>query len=131
MSQLSESTHKVLCDTLNRLLDEQGTSLLKQPLRLEGWLRDLHPELRAAVSVVMECLHTNLCYSEGSVSDVSSKLSKQSGVSPNWADFGIRVWRATLRGRGVSTLITQQANNTQTVEQVLSIYRTPADLEKI
>ena len=131
MSQSTESSQQVLCDTLNRLFDEHGTGLLQQPLRLEGWLRDLHPELRAAVSVVMECLHTNLCYAEGSMSDVSSKLTKQSGVAPNWADFGIRVWRTILRGRGVSTPVIQQANNTQTVEQVLGIYRTPAVLEKL
>ena len=73
MSQVSESSHQVLCDTLNQLLDVHGTGLLQQPLRLEGWLRDLHPELRAPVSVVMECLHTNLCYAEGSTSDFSSK----------------------------------------------------------
>ena len=35
-----------------------------------------------------------------------------------------------LRSRDVSTPVIQQANTTQTVEQVLGIYRTPAVLRK-
>ncbi len=131
MSAVSNSTFQAVCATIGKLLDEQGNDLLHQPLRLEGWLRDLHPDDRAAISVVMEGLYTQLCYAEGPLSELSATLTRRSGIAPNWADFGMRVWRTSLKGRGVSIPTPQRQNTTQTVEQALSKYRTPASLEKI
>ena len=48
---------------ISDLLQKCGLQLLEQPLRLEGWLRDIYPEHRAPVSVAMEALQTQ-CHLE-------------------------------------------------------------------
>ena len=54
----SEHLRQDMGRTIAGLLDPCGLRLLEQPLRLEGWLRDLYQDHRAAVSVVIEGLLT-------------------------------------------------------------------------
>ena len=53
MSAPSDQLRQDMSRTIAGLLDQCGLRLLEQPLRLEGWLRDLYPDHRAAVSVAM------------------------------------------------------------------------------
>jgi len=97
MSKPTESTRQELTQTLQTLLQSEGILLLEQTLRLEGWLRDLHPDLRAPVSVVMEGLHTGVYLESGSLADASALLSARSGLSPQWSDFAVRIWKDVLK----------------------------------
>ena len=128
MSRPTESLQRTLIATLNQCLDEQGVALLQETLRLEGWLRDLLPEHRGAVSCVMEGLHTEICHATGSIQDVAALLSLRAGLTPAWADFSVRVWRAVLKNRQVhgsveAIIPTESKRNVQTVDAVLSQYR--------
>ena len=42
--------------TLHSLFEEYGVNLLKTPLRLEGFLKDLHPEEPRSVFLICEAL---------------------------------------------------------------------------
>ncbi len=106
MSKPTEQVYTALVTTLRDLLETQGVVLLSQPLRLEGWLRDLHPNSRAAVSVIMEGIHTDVYLENGSISELSALLSLRSGVSPQWADFGVRLWKSVLKGYDTERLMT-------------------------
>ena len=128
MSRPTDGLQRTLIEMLNRCMDEQGITLLQDPLRLEGWLRDVLPEHRSAVSCVMEGLHTEICYATGSIQDVAALLSLRAGLTPAWADFAVRVWRTVLKNRQVHGSIetvaaTELENHVQTVDAVLSRYR--------
>jgi hypothetical protein len=128
MSRPTEGLQRTLVETLNQYMDEQGIAVLQDPLRLEGWLRDVLPEHRGAVSCVMEGLHTEICDATGSIQDVAALLSLRAGLTPAWADFSVRVWRAVLKNRQMhhsteSVPSTESENHVQTVDAVLSHYR--------
>lgn len=106
MSKPTDQVYTALADTLRDLIEAQGLVLLSQPLRLEGWLRDLHPNSRAAVSVIMEGIHTDVYLENGPISELSALLSLRSGVSPQWADFGVRLWKSVLKGYDTERLMT-------------------------
>ncbi len=141
MSKPTEQVYAALTSTVRGLIEEQGVGLLSQPLRLEGWLRDLHPDSRAAVSVVMEAIHTGVYLEKGTLSDVSALLSLRSGLSPQWSDFGARLWKSVLKGYDTERLmpvgvvhrvgnesptkdlLTDSVVHIPTVEEVLGPYR--------
>lgn len=129
MSTPSEALRQQLGETIAGLIDECGLMLLDQPLRLEGWLRDLYPAQRAAVSVVLEGLHTNCHISTEALQDVAARLALRAGVSPQWADFAVRVWRVALKGHKIDAQVVQSVQTPkagsmlQTVESVLGQFR--------
>ena len=133
MSLPSEPLRQQMGLTISELLQTCGLQLLEQPLRLEGWLRDLYPEHRAAVSVVIECLQTQCHVGSGSVQDVSARLALRSGLAPQWADFGVRLWRVALKGHKLDVQVVQAIHSnaetaissgvTQTVEAILGPFR--------
>ena len=65
---------------ISALLQKCGLQLLEQPLRLEGWLRDIYPEHRAPVSVAMEALQTQ-CHLEASHSGCLRSIGFAIGLS--------------------------------------------------
>ena len=133
MSSPSESLRQQMGQTISDLLQTCGLQLLEQPLRLEGWLRDLYPEHRAAVSVVIESLQTQCHVESGSVQDISARLALRSGLAPQWADFGVRLWRVALKGHKLDVQVVQTIHSnadtaisggvTQTVEVILGPFR--------
>ena len=133
MSGPSDQLRQEMSMTLAGLLDQCGLRLLEQPIRLEGWLRDLYPDHRAAVSVVIEGLLTQCHLASGMVQDVSARLALRSGLSPQWADFGVRLWRTALKDHklDVERVQISQSNLdasmvggvTQTVETILGPFR--------
>ena len=130
MNGPTESVRQKITETLKYLVNSQGVSLLNKPLRLEGWLRDVHPDLRAPVSVVMECIHTGVYLEKGATGDVTAMLSVRSGVSPQWSDFGVRIWRDVLKGHQLEKNVLNVKGegemiepSRQTVEMMLGTYR--------
>ena len=93
-SQLRQEMGAMISD----LLQQCGLQLLEQPLRLEGWLRDIYPEHRAPVSVAIEALQTQCHLESGAVQDVSARLAALEEVSANVSsdspslDVGSYVW---------------------------------------
>ena len=118
---------------ISDLLQQCGLQLLEQPLRLEGWLRDIYPEHRAPVSVAIEALQTQCHLESGAVQDVSARLALRSGLAPQWADFGVRLWRVALKGHKLDVQVVQSIHSntdstisggvTQTVEAILGPFR--------
>lgn len=130
MNGPTEQVRQKITETLRGLLEKHGVSLLSQPLRLEGWLRDLHSDIRAPVSVVMECIHTGVYLEKGSIGDVAALFSVRGGVSPQWADFGVRIWKNVLKGYRLEkqVLNNESAVGTlettcHTVEMMLGVHR--------
>ena len=130
MNGPTESVRLKITETLKYLLTSHGVSLLNQPLRLEGWLRDVHPDLRAPVSVVLECIHTGVYLEKGSIGDVTAMLSVRGGVSPQWSDFGVRIWREVLKGHQLERKVLNVnsegkmiESSLQTVEMMLGPHR--------
>ena len=133
MSTPSEPLRQQMGQTISELLQTCGLQLLEQPLRLEGWLRDLYPEHRAAVSVVIETLQTQCHVESGSVQDISARLAFRSGLAPQWADFGVRLWRVALKEHKLDVQVIQTIHSntetaiaggvTQTVEAILGPFR--------
>ena len=132
MSGPSDKLQQAIAETIAKLLDECGLELLEQPLRLEGWLRDLYPDYRAAVSVTMECVQTGCHLESGSVQEGAARLALRAGVSPQWSEFGVRVWRRSLRGRNMTRLQASAEQDTEpgktmsaayTVEDILGQFR--------
>ena len=133
MSGPSNQLRQEIGITISELLETCGVQLLEQPLRLEGWLRDIYPEHRAAVSVVLEALQTKCHVESGSIQDISARLALRSGLAPQWADFGVRLWRGALKGRKLDVQVVQSihsdddtsvsASARQTVEAILGPFR--------
>jgi|GEM_PF-4122839 len=130
MNGPTESVRQQITETLKYLLNSHGVSLLNQPLRLEGWLRDVHPDLRAPVSVVMECVHTGVYLEKGAIGDATAMFSVRGGVSPQWSDFGVRIWRDVLKGHQLEKKVLHAKgegemieSSRQTVELMLGTYR--------
>jgi len=127
MSGPSDKLQQAIAETVAHLLDECGLELLEQPLRLEGWLRDLYPEHRAAVSVTIECLQTGCHLELGSIQEGAARLALRSGLSPQWAEFGVRVWRRSLRGRNMTVLQVSAEHDTES-RKTMSAARTVEDI---
>jgi hypothetical protein len=128
-SQLRQEMGAMISD----LLQQCGLQLLEQPLRLEGWLRDIYPEHRAPVSVAIEALQTQCHLESGAIQDVSARLALRSGLAPQWADFGVRLWRVALKGHKLDVQVVQSIHSnadstisggvTQTVDAILGPFR--------
>ena len=130
MNAPTESIRQKITETLKGLLEKHGVVLLNQPLRLEGWLRDVHSDLRAPVSVVMECIHTGDYLEKGSIGDVTALFSVRCGVSPQWADFGVRIWKDVLKEYRLEKKVLNEESAggmietpRQTVEMMLGAHR--------
>ena len=133
MTTPSEQLRQDMGRTIAGLLEQCGLRLLEQPLRLEGWLRDLYPDHRAAVSVAIEGLLTQCHLASGMVQDVSARFALRSGISPQWADFGVRLWRTALKDHKLDVERVQEVHSnlempvvggvTQTVESILGSFR--------
>ena len=133
MTTPSEQLRQDMGRTIAGLLAQCGLGLLEQPLRLEGWLRDLYPDHRAAVSVAIEGLVTQCHLASGMAQDVSARFALRSGISPQWADFGVRLWRTALKDHKLDVERVQEVHSnlevpvvggvTQTVESILGSFR--------
>ena len=96
-------------------------------------MRDLYPEHRAAVSVAIEGLLTQCHLASGMAQDVSARFALRSGISPQWADFGVRLWRTALKDHKLDVERVQEVHSnldvsvvggvTQTVEAILGSFR--------
>ncbi len=133
MSGPSNQLRQDMGVTISELLETCGIRLLEQPLRLEGWLRDIYPGHRAAVSVVLEALQTKCHVESGSIQDISARLAMRSGLAPQWADFGVRLWRVALKGHKLDVQVVQSIHSDadtpvsgsvkQTVDAILGPFR--------
>ena len=90
--------------TVARLLDEQGLSLLEDPLRLEAYLRDLHPEEPQSVFLLIEVMQTGilgqLCRKrlqlDSEIEGLAAKLTALSGIVPRLSFWAIQSWSMLL-----------------------------------
>lgn len=132
MSGPTDKLQQQISDTIAAYVEECGLQLLEQPLRLEGLLRDIYPEHRAAVSVTMECLQTGCHIDVASIQEAAARLALRSGLTPQWSEFGVRLWRRSLKGRNLTILqasFDQDTDSKQTmrsarrVEDILGQFR--------
>lgn len=89
------------------LLRQQGMGLLEQERRLEGFLRDLHPDDPLEVSVLVEAvsrgvvarLQASGAWPQGSIREVLvAALTEGSGLGLRPAEWSVGVWCRTLFG---------------------------------
>ena len=87
-------------ETLEELFTEYGVSLLVQPLRIEGFLKDLHPEESRAVFLLCEALFSGMVaqitkkkhLSERERQNISLQFVERSGISVRYACWAIDTW---------------------------------------
>ena len=117
--------------TLAELLSEHTLSLLDQPRRLEGMLRDLHPDAPRAVSVLVEACARGVgerlqAEPRAQQQPLVAMLTEGSGLALRPATWAVDGWRALLGGTdptqdgdqgGHDSLI---ANRPGTLEDVLA-----------
>ena len=99
----------------------------------KGGCETFIPEHRAPVSVAIEALLTQCHLESGMVQDVSARLALRSGLAPQWADFGVRLWRVALKGHKLDVQVVQSIHSnvdsaisggvTQTVDAILGPFR--------
>jgi len=89
---------------LEQLLEQEGLSLLSDPRRLEGFLRDGFPEQPRDVYLIteiMECgvldrLRREDWSRDSNLRGCAEQLSAQSGVASNLALEAVRIWADSL-----------------------------------
>ena len=93
--------------TLSGLLRQQGRALVMQERRLEGLLRDLHPDDPQEVSVLVEAVTRGVVarllaagtWPKGSAREVLvAALTEESGLGLRPAEWSVGVWCRTLFG---------------------------------
>ena len=89
------------------LLRQHGRDLLAQERRLEGFLRDLHPDDPLEVSVLVEAVSRGVVarllalgsWPQGSTREVLvAALTEKSGLGLRPAEWSVSVWCQTLFG---------------------------------
>ena len=90
--------------TLDKLLSSHGMTLLEQPLRLEGFLKDLHPENPREVFLLCEALFSGLVAKLQQTTKIVERdkqklvleLVQNSGVAITFAFWTIEIWAEVL-----------------------------------
>ena len=94
-------------ETLETLLQVVGVVLLDQPRRLEGFLRDMHPDSPQEVSVLLEAVQCGVVAQlRGRAARVRgaereglvASLTAGSGLDPSLAAWAVAVWCRILLG---------------------------------
>ena len=90
--------------TIRQLLEEHGISLLEQPLRIEAFLRDLHPNDRQSVFLMMEVIYSGLIQMirnkkpqlDSEIEGYAARMTAVSGVVPRLAFGAVKSWAILL-----------------------------------
>ena len=91
-------------ETVSSLIEEHGISLLENPLRLEGFLKDLHPDEEREVFLICEAHFAGfvdrLCQevqiSESKRQSLALDFVARSGVAIVYASWTIQAWTEIL-----------------------------------
>ena len=93
-----------IINTLRTLLEREGESLLGNPLRLDAFLRDKHPDSPQQCFILIEILQTGLVdelrragfQHEHLHDEWAQILSAKSGISPKFGQECITLWAQAL-----------------------------------
>ena len=115
--------------TLSELLETYGSALLTQPLRLEGFLKDLHPEAPREVFLLCEVLFSGLLSklytrpkpTERDRQRLVLEMVKHSGVSISFAFWAIETWAEVLSTEAL-LLQHKTPKRSGTLNDVLSVH---------
>jgi len=123
-------TNEEIMQSIQNVFEKVGMGILEEPLRFEAFMRDLHPQNPAEISVLTESLLS------GSIGQLMKKdplheciatLSARGGIAPRYADWVMNLWLEVLPA---SAMLEQQEEQQQfstrwegTVENVLGQYR--------
>ena len=91
-------------ETTSSLIEEYGFSLLEDPLRLESFLKDLHPDDERQVFLICEAhfagfvdeLRMQIHSSESKIQVLALDFVAQCGVSIVYASWTIQAWAEIL-----------------------------------
>lgn len=123
-------------ETITDILREFGETILQNPLRVEAFLRDLHPDQPTAISATMEMLHTGVFeeYANGASKQYCiNRLRALAGLSPKAAELAVEIWKPFVQRLGSQQMgtvqqnhqHTQQRTTSPTVHEVLAQYIAP------
>ncbi len=90
--------------TLRKLLDEYGVEILENPLRVNAFLRDLHPNLPRETHVLVEVMESGVLSRmrrenprlDSELQGLAAHLCSSSGLTPNYAHWGVQGWLDVL-----------------------------------
>jgi len=90
--------------TLTTLLSVHGAVLLDEPRRLEGFLRDLHPDEPLACSVLIESMECGVVAMlrqdpRSPQQPLVAMMTEGSGLALRPATWAVNAWRALLGAR--------------------------------
>ena len=91
-------------NTLRTLLEQHGPPILEQPMRLEAFLRDHHPEKPQMCFILLEVIHSGIVEKirqtvtrlEHHQEEWVQLLSASSGISPKFGHECITLWTNAL-----------------------------------
>ena len=116
--------------SIQEIFQTVGLGILESPLRFEAFLRDLHPEHSAEVSVLTESLLSGTVAQflrRVPLHECTASLSARGGIAPRYADWAMHLWADILPA---SAMLEQQDQMEQisnrwegSVEEVLGQYR--------
>ena len=121
--------NEVIAESLEGIIQQVGLGILEDPLRLDAFLRDLHPDRPAEVSVVVESLFSGVVEQflrRTPIHECKASLSARGGVTPSYADWVMHVWDKVLPD---SAMLEQEhleigsQHWDASVEEVLGTYR--------
>lgn len=129
----------VLEQSIKDLIEQYGFDLLADPLRLEGFLKDLHPLEMASVSSAMEVLWSKVFVEiqrRMPRHDVIQILMLQSGLSLKYAEQAIDLWMVIVQhfeqyqdeAKSPNNISPNQ-NDPKTVDAVLSRFLNISKME--
>lgn len=127
--------NEAVADTLAELVSQHGAALVANERRIEGFLRDLHPEDPLEVSVLVEAVSRGVVarlraadgWPRGSAREaLVAALTEESGLGLRPAEWAVAVWCRTLLGdaaeggaRGVRRRASRVSERTGTLSEVL------------
>ena len=93
-----------ITSSLTNLLDEIGLSLLTSPLRLDAFLRDLHPDKPRETYLIIEMMESGILdkmrsgkpHLDSEFNGFAAQLSAKSGTAPTFARWAVQAWRDAL-----------------------------------
>ena len=116
--------------SIRDIIERIGLGILEEPLRLEAFLRDLHPEQPAEISVLIESLLSGTVeqlLNRVPIHECTASLSARGGIAPRYADWAMHLWLDILPASAIQE---QQEYTKQfskgwngSVEDVLGKYR--------
>ena len=120
----------ILQETVAELLDDWGEEILKNPLRFEAFLRDLHHDQPREISLLMESIHSGVLemVQQGEEKEAVHILVQKGGIAPRYAEWTIDFWKQLITTEKLSSIqgsliIGQSKLGRLSVEAVLGRYR--------